>query len=170
MSRSDVMTNRMDTGAASGANGSRGGWVWVARLCGWLLGGMFLYAGISKLLDPAALAQQVRNYQLAPWWAIHPTAIVLPWIEIVAGLLLILGIWAIEATMVLTGLLGLFLIAIGWAMHQGLDIECGCFAGHAKVGWLKIAENVAMLAVAGVGIVARRRTQQQRPLADARDW
>jgi uncharacterized membrane protein YphA (DoxX/SURF4 family) len=144
--------------APAGEVGPHRGWLWAVRVCGWVVGGIFLYAGISKMLDPAQLAVQVRNYQLAPWWLIHPAAIVLPWIEIVAGLLLILGIWAIEATIVLAGLLALFLGAIGWAMYQGLDIECGCFAGHAKVGWQKLAENAGLLAVAAFGVLARKRT------------
>lgn len=155
MSRSDALQDRMTAQTAQAAQ--RRGWIWVSRICGWVLGGIFLYAGISKMLDPGQLAVQIRNYQLAPWWMIHPAAIVLPWVEIVAGLLLILGIWAIEAAIVLGGLLALFMAAIGWAMYQGLDIECGCFAGHAKVGWLKMAENAALLAVAAVGILARRR-------------
>jgi putative oxidoreductase len=154
MSRSDALHGLIEEGGP-GSAGPRPGWLWLARLCGWVLGGIFVYAGISKMLDPAQLALQVRNYQLAPWWMIHPAAIVLPWIEIVAGLLLILGIWAIEATIVLAGLLLLFVFAIGWAMYHGLDIECGCFAGHAKVGWLKLAENAALLAVAALGVLAR---------------
>jgi uncharacterized membrane protein YphA (DoxX/SURF4 family) len=158
MSRSDAMTSLAGaTASRSGANGPRGGWLWTARVCGWVLGGAFLYAGIIKVLDPAQMAAQIRNYQLAPWWTIHPTALVLPWVEIIAGLLLILGIWAIESTLVLTGLLALFTIAIGWAMHLGLDIECGCFAGHTKVGWARLAEDGALLAVAVLGWIARRR-------------
>ncbi len=156
MSRSDAMIG-LRNAAAAGPTRSPGRWLWAARVCGWVLGGIFLYAGISKVLDPAQLAVQIRNYQLAPWWMIHPAAILLPWIEIVAGLLLILGIWVIEATVVLAGLLALFMAAIGWAMYQGLDIECGCFAGHARVGWLKVGENAALLAVAAVAVLARKR-------------
>jgi len=158
MSRSDAMTGLVGAAASrSSENRPRGGWLWVARFCGWVLGGVFVYAGSIKVLDPAQLAAQIRNYQLAPWWMIHPAALVLPWVEIIAGLLLILGIWAIEATLVLTGLLALFMVAIGWAMHLGLDIECGCFAGHTKVGWARLAEDGAMLAVALLGLLARRR-------------
>jgi putative oxidoreductase len=156
MSRSDALRGLVE--APAGAAARSRGWIWVARICGWVLGGIFRYAGISKMLDPAQLAVQIRNYQLAPWWAIHPAAIVLPWVEIVAGLLLILGVWAIEATIVLGGLLALFMAAIGWAMYQGLDIECGCFAGHAKVGWLKLGENAGLLAVAVFGVLARKRS------------
>lgn len=155
MSRSDAMTSLME--AASDRGGPRGARLWVARVCGWGLGGVFLYAGIVKVMDPAHLAEQIRNYQLLPWWMIHPAAIVLPWVEILAGLLLVLGIWAVEATLVLTGLLGLFMIAIGWAMHQGLDIECGCFTGHTKVGWARLGEDAALVAVALAGLIARRR-------------
>jgi putative oxidoreductase len=157
------MTSLFDASAGrGGTNGPRGGWLWTARICGWVLGGAFLYAGITKVLDPAQLSAQIRNYQLAPWWMIHPAAIVLPWVEILAGLLLILGIWAIEATLVLTGLLALFTIAIGWAMHLGLDIECGCFAGHTKVGWARLGEDGGMLLIAALGMLARLRTRTHR--------
>jgi putative oxidoreductase len=156
MSRSDddLQLDRMAISAA--AQWRTDARKWLARICGWILGGTFLYAGISKMLDPIQLAHQIRNYQLAPWWMIHPAAIAMPWIEIIAGLLLILGIWAIEATVILSGLLVLFLAAIGWAMYLKLDIECGCFAGHAKVGWLKVAEDAVLLAIGLVGILARR--------------
>jgi uncharacterized membrane protein YphA (DoxX/SURF4 family) len=158
MSRSDAMTSLMEAASNhGGARGPRGAWLWVARICGWALGGVFVYAGIIKVMDPAQLADQIRNYQLLPWWMIHPAALVLPWVEILAGLLLILGIWAIEATLVLTGLLALFMVAIGWAMHLGLDIECGCFAGHTKVGWARLAEDATMIAVALLGLFARHR-------------
>ncbi len=155
MSRSDAISGLV--GATRPADGPSGGRLWLARVCGWVLGGVFVYAGIIKVLDPAQLALQIRNYQLAPWWAIHPAANVLPWVEIVAGLLLILGTWAVEATIILTGLLGLFMVAIGWAMHLGLDIECGCFAGHTKVGPIRLMEDLALLAVAALGLWARSR-------------
>ena len=152
MSRGDVSIPRLVR-----PDGSNTAWLWLARICGVLLGGLFVYAGVSKVLDPAQFALQIRNYQFAPWWMIHPAALVLPWIEIVAGLLLILGIWAIEATIVLSGVLALFLLAISWAVYLGLDIECGCFAGHTKVGWLKLAENAALLAVAALSLLVHRR-------------
>jgi hypothetical protein len=62
----------------------------------------------------------------------------------------------VEATIVLAGLLVVFLAGIGWAMHQGLDSECGCFAGHTKVGVARLAEDAALLAAAVLGWIARR--------------
>ncbi len=132
-------------------------WTWLSRLSGWLLAGVFLYAGVIKMLDPAEFAVQIRNYQLAPWWAIHPAAISLPLVEIVAAVLLLLGIWAFEATVVLGGLLVLFMVGIGWAMHLGLDVECGCFGGDSRVGWGLLLQDAALLAAAGISLLARRR-------------
>jgi putative oxidoreductase len=145
------------------ATAARARWLWLARVCGWLLGGVFLYAGLSKVADPAAFAVQIRNYQFAPWWMVHPAALLLPWIEIVAGLLLVVGVWTLEATIMLSVLLVSFLVAIGWAMHQGLDIDCGCFAGHTRIGPAKLLEDILLLLLAAVGIVARRRSRRARP-------
>jgi len=135
-------------------------WLWAQRAARWVLGGIFVYAGAAKALDPAAFAEQIKNYHFAPWWAVHPTAIVLPWIELVAGLTLIGGIWVIEAVVVLSVLLGVFIVAAGSAMYRGLDIECGCFGGEAKVGWSLIARNGGLLVLAAGTLLSRWRADR----------
>ena len=55
------------------------------------------------------------------------TAIVLPWVELLCGLLLLAGFWSQTALLIVTGLLVGFVIATGQAWVRGIDIACGCF-------------------------------------------
>jgi putative oxidoreductase len=114
------------------------------------LGGIFVYAGAGKIIDPAGFATDIGNYRLLPHDWIHLMAITLPWIEVVAGLLLILGVWKRASALLITLMLVAFIAAIGQAVARNLNIECGCFGtvGGRQVGLIAIAEDVAMLAAA----------------------
>ena len=96
-----------------------------------ILGGIFIFAGIPKILNSASFAGVVYNYQLLPDGLINIFAIVLPWIEVVAGGLIILGIW-MQGTVLLYNLLLLtFICALVFNTARGLDIHCGCFSTQA---------------------------------------
>ena len=111
-----------------------------------VLGGLFVYAGAVKVLDPLDFAQNIRNYQLVGQSLSFVAAIVLPWLEILAGLALILGVWTRGAALVVTGLLGFFIVLTAVTMVRGLDVDCGCFGSLSrKSGWGVILEDLGML-------------------------
>ncbi len=114
------------------------------------LGGIFVYAGAVKIINPAGFAADIANYRMLPHEWIHLLAITLPWIEVAAGLLLIAGVWKRASALLITLMLAVFIAAIAQAVARNLNIECGCFGtvGGRKVGLLAIAEDLAMLAVA----------------------
>lgn len=116
----------------------------ISRL---ILGFIFLYAGMEKISDPEGFARSINNYKLLPYSAINIMALILPWIEVTAGLLLLFGIAAKENAFILSSLLVIFLIAIGISLFRGLNIDCGCFgtASGAKVGILKLVENILLI-------------------------
>ena len=58
-----------------------------------VLGIVFIYASYDKILHPAAFAKVIYNYQILPDELINLSAIFLPWLELVIGSLLIIGIW-----------------------------------------------------------------------------
>ena len=96
----------------------------VARV---LLGCVFIYASLDKIRHPEFFAEAVYNYQLAPEMAVNLVAIWLPWLEFLCGVLLVLGLWVRGSILILSGLLLVFLSAIGINLARGLDIHCGCF-------------------------------------------
>jgi uncharacterized membrane protein YphA (DoxX/SURF4 family) len=112
-----------------------------------VLGFVFIFAAISKATEPDVFARSISNYKLLPLFSINFLAIILPWIELCAGILLVFGISIKENSAILSGLLLIFIIAIAISLGRGLNIDCGCFGtvGGAKVGIQKILENIGLL-------------------------
>ncbi|MFO7724045.1 MAG: MauE/DoxX family redox-associated membrane protein [Oceanipulchritudo sp.] len=86
----------------------------------------FLYAGISKLVDPHAFALAIERYRLVDGLAAHLLAFWVPWIECLASLFLWSRRWRLAAVAVLAGLMLVFQVALTMAFVRGLDIDCGC--------------------------------------------
>lgn len=86
---------------------------------------IFLWSGISKLMEPTEFAVIINAYGLMPKAWILPLAIILPLFEIVFGLGLLLEIRGSLA--VITGLLMLFMAILSYGIWLGLDVDCGCF-------------------------------------------
>jgi putative oxidoreductase len=110
-------------------------------------GFVFIYAAITKVTDPEGFSLSIYNYKLMPDFLINFLAIVFPWIELVAGILLIFGISVKENSAILSGLLVVFITSITISLARGLNIDCGCFGTveGSKVGIIKILENVGLL-------------------------
>lgn len=98
---------------------------WLYRLVRWIIAGLFIWAGLLKLADPAAFAVIIGDFGLVPRWSTEPIAILLPVMEVAAGLGLIFDIRGSLA--VITALLALFIAVLGYGIWLGLDIDCGCF-------------------------------------------
>ena len=126
----------------------------IAVLLRWMVGGVFVYAGVLKALDPAQFAADVDNFRLLPYAMSCAVGVYLPWLEIFAGTALALGVWRAGAAFVLAAMLVAFLVALGSAWARGLDITCGCF-GHAtnKTNYpLSLTMDLALLAALGVSV------------------
>ncbi|MFN4769665.1 MAG: MauE/DoxX family redox-associated membrane protein [Candidatus Kapaibacterium sp.] len=116
----------------------------VARL---IVGLVFVSYGIDKIITPKDFAHSILNYQILPPASVNIMALILPWVEVVAGVLLIVGI-RIRASAFLCGLLLVtFVVAISTAMLRGLEINCGCSANSEPVGFKKIFEDIVYLAL-----------------------
>lgn len=106
----------------------------IAGMLGRLLvGGLFIYAAHSKILDPLKFAEEVRAYELAPLITTNAIAIVLPWLELITALLLIVGLWRGEARFLILLMMVGFTVGKISVEVRGLDINCGCFGNQ----WLE---------------------------------
>jgi uncharacterized membrane protein YphA (DoxX/SURF4 family) len=122
------------------------------------LGGLFVYAGAVKVLGPLDFAQNIRNYDLVGQSLSFIAAIVLPWIEILAGAFLVAGIWKRGAALVISGLLVFFIALTVVTMIRGLDVDCGCFGAiDRKAGLGVILEDLAMLYLGLCTLVEAKR-------------
>ena len=123
------------------------------RIVALIIGGIFIYAGVIKAMDPVAFANDIDNYKILPWPLVVRLAFYLPWLELLCGLALILRFFYRGGLFILSGLTFVFIAASVVAKVRGLDITCGCF-GHASKNWsfsghlaLDIAILIALIAL-----------------------
>lgn len=101
---------------------------WITRI---LVGGLFLLAGVLKIMNPLQFAQEIQAYRMVPNEITHAMAFIIPWIEVLAAALLILGVWRGEARVLILVMLVVFTAAKLWTEYKGLRISCGCFGDFA---------------------------------------
>jgi uncharacterized membrane protein YphA (DoxX/SURF4 family) len=137
--------------------------IWIGRL---VLGGVFVYAGFSKLLLPnthlwpmfmlkfsvsvnlTTFGQQVESYKMISPEASQLVAHTLPFVEIALGLLLLIGwrlrIWATAITVIMVGFLGV--VSRAYLLH--MDINCGCFGTPEKLTGMTVLRDSIFVALA----------------------
>ena len=93
-----------------------------------LLGALFCWAALSKLGNPTDFFGNLLSYKLPLSDSLlRVTAIVLPWLELLCGLMLLTSFQLRAAVNWCLLLFGIFVVATGQAWARGLDISCGCF-------------------------------------------
>jgi len=111
-----------------------------------VLGGLFFYAGLQKVLHPYEFAEAVLAYQLLPEALVGLAAAGLPWVEIVAGFCLVAGLKPRSCLLLLAGLVAGFLAVILITMARGLAIDCGCgLFFQRQVGPVAALEDLLLL-------------------------
>ena len=113
-----------------------------------IVGVTFIYAAYGKVLHPHAFAIAVREYQIIPVNFSNLFSLAVAWTEIVAGILLVVGLFTRQAAGALFLLLGMFLVALVIVTVRGMVIDCGCFSseGGSQTGPLLILRNILMMA------------------------
>lgn len=111
-----------------------------------ILGVVFVIASVDKIIHPAAFAKAIYNYQILPDAFINLTAIILPWLELLLGILLIWGLWLPGAALLTNLLLLVFFGALLFNVARGLDVHCGCFStsteGTPATAWYLIRDTI----------------------------
>ena len=148
----------------------------VSSAVGIVLGGLFVYAGLQKHLAPYVFAEAVMEYQLLPQSLTGLTVAILPWLEMVSGVALILGILPLSrlviqsipvgtllrrsALLLILGQSLLFASVLLITIARGLDIDCGCgLFFQRQVGPAAIVEDGVFLLLTGLLYWRERRVQ-----------
>ncbi|MFC7493925.1 MULTISPECIES: DoxX family protein [unclassified Nocardioides] len=125
---------------------------WVGLLLRLVVGGVWIVAGALKLPDPAQSVAAVRAYQLLPGDLATPVGQLLPVIEVVIGVMLVLGLLTRGAAVLSAILFIAFIVGIVSVWARGINIDCGCFGGGganpdaaSQYPW-EIARDVLLLA------------------------
>lgn len=125
-----------------------------------VIGAVFIWSGIIKIFDPLLFAQDVANFRIFPQWLAFMIALILPWIEILCGLLLVLGIWSRAASLLISSLLVVFLILLLTTIIRGIDVACGCFGAlsHTVDYKLVLLDSVLLFLTLNIFFARRRIT------------
>jgi uncharacterized membrane protein YphA (DoxX/SURF4 family) len=122
------------------------------------LGAFFVAAALPKIIDPPSFAHMIYNYRILPAGLVNLSAITMPWVEIIAGLALILGVWVRPARTLIAAMLVVFILAISINLLRHNAIDCGCFDVSAanktfdeqiRDMWLVIVRDIGMLLMVG---------------------
>ena len=127
-----------------------------------LLGAIFIYAALLKIIDPVAFAGSVAAYKILPYFASYLTASVLPFLELSCGILLVCG-YRVKGGALIIGFMNLvFMIALSAAIVRGLDIDCGCFkqGGAKTTPWTALLRDTVFLAM--TAFVLRTEAKRSR--------
>ena len=127
----------------------------IARV---ILGFIFISYGAGKIGTPDKFAGEIANYALIPEFSLNLIAMTLPWIELIVGILLLLGIRIRSGAIITAGMMLFFIFAVTWAMAMGLDINCGCSSTNPqKIGLPKLMENIGLLILSALVFIFPER-------------
>ena len=104
---------------------------WICLAARLYLGAIFVAACLHKIANPGSFAVDIATYQFLPPWSVNAFAIVLPWVEALAGAMLIAGYRVRAAALLIVGMMVSFMIALTWALSNDIAMSCGCFASTA---------------------------------------
>ncbi len=144
---------------------------WLTVRVQFVLAAFFVVAGISKIADPPGFAHEIHNYKMVPGALVNAMALLLPWLEVVTGAALFLGIARRTAAKVFAVLLLVFIAALGVNLARGHPVDCGCFgtstvqktdAERLRDMKIAIARDVGLLILAAQILLATRR-EYSRP-------
>lgn len=99
----------------------------LALLVRFYLGGLFIYASLNKINFPSEFSDNIAAYVLVPYWLVDPMAVFLPWIELVSGVCLMIGIRVRASAAIISALLSVFTAALVLVLIKKTPIDCGCF-------------------------------------------
>src|SRR5580704_14624745 len=123
-------------------------------VCRVALGAIFIYAAFTKLYFNGGwhfgdyhffFSMVIGSYNILPFWAVEWAARILPWFELLLGVLLIAGVGLRWTGLLASLLLIVFIAAMTRAYLHGLEIMCGCFGNNEKLGPLTLLRDSSML-------------------------
>ncbi|SPD73536.1 MauE (modular protein) [uncultured Desulfobacterium sp.] len=119
------------------------------------LGVVFLFACYHKITDPARFAKVIYGYGLFPASAINLIAIIMPFVELYAGLALVLGIYPRAGAVAVNTMLLAFIISITINLIRGHEFDCGCFSfgGSVHISNMQLLVRDVILFLMGLDVL-----------------
>ncbi len=112
------------------------------------LGIVFLAASYGKIPHITEFQKNVASYHILPSAIVPAFAFILPWVELLCGLYLILGLFQKYTAISVFFLLIIFIIAITYALLTNQPVSgCGCFSQTPteRIGWVDDIRDIFFL-------------------------
>lgn len=103
-----------------------------------IVGGIFIWAGLLKIFSPLDFAQNIKNYRLLSSEISFWLALFFPWVEMLCGAFLILGVFRRASSLLLSLFLLSFIILVSVTILRGIDTDCGCFGSLSRKADIKL--------------------------------
>ncbi|MCG8638315.1 MAG: protein MauE [Desulfobacterales bacterium] len=131
----------------------------VVFICKLILGITFIWASYSKIADPAGFATILYGYGVFPGMTINLLAIIVPFLELVAGFSLLMRLYPRSALIIINGFLVSFIVLLSFNLARGHEFDCGCFSitgGGTQAVVSLLIRDILLLAA---GIYVFRKTK-----------
>jgi putative oxidoreductase len=113
------------------------------------IGVMFIVAAMSKFIYPAEFAENLASYRIVPYWGVNFIAVIMPWLELICGLFLIIGLMTRAVAAMLASFLFGFTVFVAINVVRGTPISCGCFDSvGAEISWYKVMTDFVLTLLA----------------------
>jgi uncharacterized membrane protein YphA (DoxX/SURF4 family) len=115
----------------------------------WILAIILIGAALAKLRAPGRdqFADAIENYRVLPSRLVRPVTAGLPWLELMLGVMLCLGVMLVAAAACAALLLAAFGVAVGWHVSHGRRFACGCGSGE-MISWTLAVRDLLLSGIA----------------------
>ena len=150
------------------------------------LGGVFIFAAYNKIGGVQSFANAIKGFEIVDadkyGHLIVSAAYLMPWVEMIAGVLLVLGLWTRASALAIWIMLVAFIAALIHVItDESISADCSCFGDmnlvcEATVGWCQVIRNAVLLVPASYlvwrqgGILALDRVFRDKTLDDGPEW
>jgi uncharacterized membrane protein YphA (DoxX/SURF4 family) len=116
------------------------------------LGAIFIVAGLSKIGHAALFASEIAGFRLLPQAIVPALALGLPFLELLLGAYLVIGLFSRASAWIAAALLLVFDLAIASAVARGLAVNCGCFGPNdtTTTSWGEVGRDALFVVLAVV--------------------
>lgn len=112
------------------------------------IGAIFITASMYKINYPGEFAETIASYQIVPFWGVNLMALIMPWTELICGLMLVLGLRTRAMAVLAGSMLVVFCVAIVATLARGIPIGCGCFTSiEDPLSWITLLRDLLWLAM-----------------------
>ena len=131
------MSSTDATDGAAPSKGAATGWQilqpWLSLAVRLSMGIIMIAAAVPKMLNIDQSVRAVRAYRLLPEAVVPLVGSALPYLELVFGLILLVGVFVRWSAILWLVLMAAFVFGVAWAWAKGYSIDCGCFGGGGDV-------------------------------------